>query len=169
VHLDTSSHASPSESDKQPSDKQPCFSIWMFALVVAQTAFEIPASEEAVPMQDLLDAWLACQDTWLYLEPIFSSPDIVKQMPEEGEKFADVDMSWREVMAAAALAPAALPLGRDRTALESLQACNALLDEIQKGLAAYLEKKRLFFPRYGYHLCACCRRKVYGRMLSLRL
>lgn len=98
-------------------------------------------------MQDLLDAWLACQATWLYLEPIFSSPDIVKQMPEEGEKFTDVDMSWREVMAATAIAPSALPLGRSRATLESLHACNALLDEIQKGLAAYLEKKRLYFPR----------------------
>lgn len=105
-------------------------------------------------LQDLLDAWLACQATWLYLEPIFSSPDIVKQMPEEGEKFATVDLSWREVMATATLAPAALPLGRDRTALESLQACNALLDEIQKGLAAYLEKKRLFFPRYASNVCS---------------
>ena len=73
-------------------------------------------------------------------------------MPEEGEKFGEVDLAWREVMSAAALAPAALPLGRDRAALESLHSCNCLLDEIQKGLAAYLEKKRLFFPRYGTHL-----------------
>ena len=37
------------------------------------------------------------QGTWQYLEPIFSSPDILKQMPEEGEKFQVVDQAWREV------------------------------------------------------------------------
>lgn len=34
----------------------------------------------------------------MYLEPIFSSEDIMQQMPDEGRKFHVVDKNWREIM-----------------------------------------------------------------------
>lgn len=49
-------------------------------------------------MQDIIDSLLKCQATWLYLEPIFSSEDIIAQMPEEGQKFAVVDSCWNNII-----------------------------------------------------------------------
>jgi dynein heavy chain len=90
-------------------------------------------------LQDLLDNWQTCQSTWQYLEPIFGSEDIMKQMPEEGQKFLAVDQIYRDMMAKALASPDALVIARDKEQLELLVEANAMLDQIQKGLAAYLE------------------------------
>jgi dynein heavy chain len=48
-------------------------------------------------LEDMLDNWSTCQSTWQYLEPIFGSEDIMKQMPEEGQKFLAVDQIYRYI------------------------------------------------------------------------
>ncbi|XP_068084555.1 dynein axonemal heavy chain 3 [Anabrus simplex] len=103
-----------------------------------------------ISMQDIIDAWLQCQATWMYLEPIFSSEDIMRQMPEESRKFKRVDKSWREIMANTILDRHVLAATDYPDMLKILRENNTLLDEIQKGLNDYLEKKRLFFPRFFF-------------------
>lgn len=51
-------------------------------------------------VSEVIDEWLALQRTWMYLEPIFSSPDILQQLPQEGKKYSSVDRIWRKVSAA---------------------------------------------------------------------
>ncbi|CAH0719658.1 unnamed protein product, partial [Brenthis ino] len=106
--------------------------------------------EKLISMQDILDQWLQCQATWMYLEPIFSSEDIMRQMPTEARNFRDVDKEWRTIMAATQKEPMVLKATDYPGLLKTLRYNNALLDDIQRGLNDYLEKKRLFFPRFFF-------------------
>lgn len=83
----------------------------------------------------------------MYLEPIFSSEDIMRQMPTEARNFKQVDKVWRSIQHHTAKHPKVLEATDFKNMLASLKDNNQLLDGIQKGLNDYLEKKRLFFPR----------------------
>ena len=107
-------------------------------------------SNKLVYMQDVLEEWLKCQKTWLYLEPIFASPDIMRQMPTEGRRFQKVDASWRSTMQTGADAPGVLQVMTIEGLKNQFVESNKALDLVQKGLNDYLETKRSAFPRFYF-------------------
>ncbi|XP_070577565.1 LOW QUALITY PROTEIN: dynein axonemal heavy chain 6-like [Ptychodera flava] len=97
-----------------------------------------------------LDEWMTCQRNWLYLEQIFLTPDIQRQLPNEAKLFAQVDKSWKDIMRRTEDRPNALRSATAPGVLEILQASNSNLEKIQKCLEDYLETKRLVFPRFYF-------------------
>jgi hypothetical protein len=124
--------------------------------------------EKLISMQEIIDEWLKCQAVWLYLEPIFSSEDIMRQMPQESKRFIQVDRLWRKTMAATEAKPNVLLATSTEGMLDSWKNANHLLELIQQGLNDYLEAKRLSFARLFFLsndelLQMCVRARSNGR------
>ena len=71
-------------------------------------------------------------------------------MPSESKKFETVDRYWRDMMDSVTLNPACLEVSKVDNILSHLVESTKLLDDIQKGLNAYLETKRLYFARFFF-------------------
>ncbi|XP_026730807.1 dynein heavy chain 6, axonemal [Trichoplusia ni] len=97
-----------------------------------------------------LEEWHACQQTWIYLEVIFSAPDIQRQLPNETRLFSIVDKSWKDIMRKLAKVPLAMPAATQPKLYEEFVRNNEMLDQIMKCLEAYLETKRVAFPRFFF-------------------
>jgi len=61
--------------------------------------------------------------------------------------FTNVDKSWKDIMRKVSKIPLAIRAGTQPGLLETFQNNNTLLDQIMKCLEAYLESKRVVFPR----------------------
>lgn len=101
-------------------------------------------------VQDVIDEWLICQKQWMYLENIFSAPDIQKQLPRETTKFQGVDRFWRELMLRTNKNPSVIEACVSEGLLDKFKRNNKVLEEIKKSLDEYLESKRLAFARFYF-------------------
>ena len=75
----------------------------------------------------------------MYLEPVFSSEDIIKQMPVEGAKFREVNTSWHNLMLKINEDPSAKTVMEISDLGQILKVANEKLERVQKGLNDYLE------------------------------
>lgn len=119
--------------------------------------FSAPFSDRLQPwdkrinrLQEMIDEWLTCQSKWIYLEPIFGSEEIMRQIPKEGEAFHDMDSRWRKIMERAKGQPKMIELAEGEDLLEELKQANRSLDVVEKGLNDFLETKKLAFPRFFF-------------------
>lgn len=86
----------------------------------------------------------------MYLESIFSAPDIQRQLPSEAKSFTALDKSFKEIMRKVQKVPLAMRAATMTGLLDTFRNNNVLLEQIQKCLEAYLESKRVVFPRFYF-------------------
>lgn len=101
-------------------------------------------------VSDTLEEWVKCQGQWMYLQPIFDSPDIMKQLPQETKRFKSVDSTWKQQINIAKTNPSILFVCSKEGLKEKFVEANKNLEIVQKGLADYLEKKRSVFARFYF-------------------
>ena len=99
---------------------------------------------------DTLEQWVSCQGQWTYLQPIFDSADIMKQLPNETKRFKGVDIKWRYIMNQCHENPGILDNCSKEGLKDNFVDANKNLELVQKGLKEYLEKKRSNFARFYF-------------------
>jgi len=91
-----------------------------------------------------------CQNNWIYLESIFAAPDIQRQLPNEAKLFNQVNNSWKSIMQKVVKNPLAINICTETDLLKTLIKNNQQLEQILLYLEAYLESKRVVFPRFNF-------------------
>ena len=54
--------------------------------------------EKLSAISEILEQWTAVQAMWQYLEAVFTSGDIAKQLPQESKRFQGIDKNWVKIM-----------------------------------------------------------------------
>lgn len=118
---------------------------------VAEIRADVEIWEERLGLiQNTIEEWLETQRQWIYLENIFSSEDIKKDLPNETAKFETVNRFWRDKMMKTNKKPNVLEGCSPAEILERFQENNRILDEVQKLLEDFLDRKRGEFPRFYF-------------------
>lgn len=119
---------------------------------IAHFLEEVSAWQTKLGMADqVITIWFEVQRTWMHLESIFmSSEDIRKQLPEDSERFDQIDKDFKALMIEMGKTPNVVESTNKPGILPALEELQKKLTLCEKALAVYLETKRLAFPRFYF-------------------
>ena len=101
-------------------------------------------------VSERLGLWQEVQSAWVWLEAVFAGGDIMKQLPAEAKRFAQIDKTWVKIMTKANEQKNVIGFCYDNELLDLLPNLKEQLDQCQKQLQSYLETKRRAFPRFYF-------------------
>jgi dynein heavy chain len=105
---------------------------------------------EMALVQETLEKWLRVQGLWTNLVSVFTTGDIVTQMPTVAKKFRGIDKLWLKLMERAADQKNVIKCCKNEMLVSSLPSLQEDLDFCEKQLEEYLEGKRNKFPRFYF-------------------
>jgi dynein heavy chain len=102
-------------------------------------------------VSETIEVMQQVQKAWMYLENIFiGSEDIRRQLPAESSMFDNCDKGWMFTMKRVRENSTAKAACTEEGQLKRLNEMLSTLERIQKSLDAYLETKRVAFPRFYF-------------------
>ena len=99
---------------------------------------------------DILEALSKLQSKWFQLQPIFESPDITKSIPHDAAIFAKADKSFKEIIRGLKESTNVKFICNKEGLLDKINEANVMLEQVEKGLNDYIEKKKTLFPRFYF-------------------
>ena len=115
----------------QLEDNQMSIQTMMGSKYVAEIRARVEEWEKHLGyISDVIDEWLTFQRQWMYLENIFNSDDIQKQLPQEAKLFQTVDKFWKDHMKFYKNNPKIMNVTNNMALLSKFQNANKTLEDI---------------------------------------
>ena len=100
-------------------------------------------------ISELADGLLNVQRQWLYMEGIFTSDDVQRQLARETAEFQSINHIWQEeILGTIRVNPNAFYIATKLNLWGKLHQLFQRFERIQKKMEDYLETKRMIYPRF---------------------